>query len=112
MRIELLYFDGCPNHDELQPHLRRLLADAGLDHDIDLVRIDTLEQAERARFLGSPTVRVEGVDVDPTAGERRDFGMKCRIYHSAEGLRGTPPDEWILDALVGGPGLEPGTSCL
>jgi hypothetical protein len=101
VRIELLYFDGCPNHDELVPHLRELLAQAGIDTRIDLRCVESLEDAERERFLGSPTVRVDGRDVDPGAEARGDYGMKCRLYTTAEGLRGTPPDAWILDALAG-----------
>ena len=54
--------------------------------------------AERERFLGSPTLRVDGVDIDPGAGERTDYGLKCRLYPTNQGLRGAPPDEWVLDA--------------
>jgi hypothetical protein len=57
-------------------------------------------QAERERFLGSPTVLIEGRDVDPRAGQRDDYGLKCRIYQTASGLAGLPPDEWILAALA------------
>lgn len=100
MTIELLYFDGCPNHEALAPHLRELLARAGVNADLEMRRVESVEAAEQERFLGSPTVRIAGHDVDPGAEERRDFGMKCRLYATAEGLRGTPPDEWILAALA------------
>lgn len=99
MQVELLYFDGCPNHDELLPHLRALLSAAGRSTDIVLVRVETDEQAARERFLGSPTVRIDGVDVDPGAQERDDYGIKCRLYPTRRGLCGTPPDDWILAAL-------------
>jgi hypothetical protein len=97
--LELLYFDGCPSHEALLPHLRALLADAGVSPRIELRRVETLEDAERERFLGSPTVRVDGRDVDIGAAAREDFGLKCRLYATDEGLRGTAPDVWILDAL-------------
>jgi hypothetical protein len=45
-------------------------------------------QAEEERFLGSPSVRVEGVDIEPGAGERTDFGLKCRLYRTSEGQSG------------------------
>lgn len=99
MRIELLYFDGCPNHEALLPHLRDLLTSAGVSDEIELVRIDDLDAAERAGFLGSPTVRVDGNDVEPGAGRRSDFGLKCRLFATPEGLRGMPADEWVLAAL-------------
>jgi len=66
--IELLYFDGCPSHERLLPTVERLAEAAGAE--LRLRRADTPEAAEAERFLGSPTVRVDGVDVDPEAGER------------------------------------------
>ena len=104
MRIELLYFDGCPHHDELLPHLEELLARTGHAVEITLIRIDTPEQAEQHRFLGSPTVRLDGIDIDPTAAERDDYGIKCRLYRTDEGLRGTPPDDLFLRVLSPGSG--------
>ena len=100
MKIELLYFDGCPNHQALVPHLRELLASADVRVQIELRRVESVEAAERERFLGSPTIRVDGRDVDPGAEQRTDFGMKCRLYATEKGLRGTPPDTWILGALA------------
>ena len=100
MTIELLYFDGCPNHDELVPHLHELLTQAGIDATIELRRVETVEDAERERFLGSPTVRIDGRDVDPGAEGRDDYGMKCRLYATEDGLRRTPPDAWILSAVA------------
>ena len=97
--IELLYFDGCPNHEALLPRLRSLIADAGLDAQVELRRFESVEAAERERFLGSPTVRIDGEDVDPSAVERDDFGLKCRLYRTDEGAAGTPPDRWIAEAI-------------
>lgn len=99
MRIELLYFEDCPNYEALLPRVRELLADAGEREEVELRRIETDDEARRQRFLGSPTVRVDGVDVDPDAGERDDFGLKCRLYTTPEGIRRVPPDEWIRSAL-------------
>lgn len=99
MRIEVLFFDGCPNHEALLAHLDELLGRFGADTDVELRRVEDAEAAERERFLGSPTVRVNGEDVDRGAAERTDFGLKCRLYATREGLRGAPPDEWLLAAL-------------
>ena len=62
MKVELLYFDGCPGHEALVPRLRELLSAA--DADLELRRIGSPEDAARERFLGSPTVRINGRDVD------------------------------------------------
>jgi hypothetical protein len=99
VRVELLYFDGCPNYEGLRPRVERLLAELGRVEQLELVRIGTLEEADAQRFLGSPTVRVDGRDVEPGAGERTDFGLQCRIYRSSDGLRPTPSDELIAAAF-------------
>ena len=100
MKVEVLFFDGCPNHEALLPHLRELLDAGGAEHtEIRLVRVEDAETAETERFLGSPTVRVDGEDVEPGADERTDFGLKCRLFATPDGLRGMPEDEWVLSAL-------------
>ena len=100
MKVDVLFFDGCPSYEALMPRLRTLVREAGQDEDaIVLHRVESAEEAGAQRFLGSPTVRVDGVDVDPGAAERDDFGMKCRIYRSADGQTHVPPDGWIRSAL-------------
>jgi hypothetical protein len=99
MTIELLYFDGCPSHDALLPRLRELLRDLDVQVEIELRRVETPEAAEADRFLGSPTVRIDGRDVEPGAHSRTDFGLKCRIYRGPEGASPLPSDDWIIDAL-------------
>lgn len=99
MKVEILYFDGCPGHERVLPRLRELAGRHGAG--VELRRVETAEQAEVERFLGSPTIRVDGVDIEPGASERTDFGFKCRLYPPGEGTPPTPPDEWIIDALEG-----------
>ena len=99
MKVELLYFDGCPTYERLLPRLRELVARVDPSVEVELRRVETIDEAERERFLGSPTVRVDGRDVDPGADERGDFGMKCRIYETAQSLGPLPPESWITEAL-------------
>ena len=99
--MELLFFDGCPGHEAVLPRLRALVERVAPDEQIELRRIDTVAAAEAERFLGSPTVRVDGRDIEPDAQERTDFGLKCRLYATPEGLRGQPPDALVLAALAG-----------
>jgi hypothetical protein len=98
--VELLYFDGCPSYEALLPRLGELLRGAGAGDQIQLRRIPDDGSALRERFLGSPTVRVDSHDVEPGGSERRDFGMKCRLYSTGDRLCGIPLDEWVLDALA------------
>lgn len=100
MRIEVLSFDGCPNHEQLLVRLPRLLEREGIDAEIVLRNVPDDEHAQRERFLGSPTIRVDGRDIDPGAADRDDYGLKCRIYQTPAGLTGLPPDQWIIDAIA------------
>jgi hypothetical protein len=99
MTIELLYFDGCPSYEAFLPRVDALLRESGLDERIELRRVESDQAAQANRFLGSPTLRIDGTDVDPDAAGRTDFGLKCRLYQTAAGLSPTPPDEWVLAAL-------------
>ena len=100
MRVELLYFDGCPSYERLLPRLRELVAQAGVADEVELWRVESPKETIADRFLGSPTVRVDGVDVEPGAGERCDFGLKCRLYSTPDGLQGIPAEQWVRDALA------------
>jgi hypothetical protein len=102
MKIDVLYFDGCPNHEALLPHLHELLGRTGVEAAIQLVNLPDDDVAQRERFLGSPTVRIDGGDVEPGADTRSDYGLKCRLYRTPDGLGGVPADEWILAALARG----------
>ncbi|MEV4199644.1 DF family (seleno)protein [Micromonospora globbae] len=97
--IEILYFEGCPNHEGLETRIRSLIDNAGIHETITHRRIDSEDQARAEHFLGSPTIRVNGIDVEPDASRRTSYGLMCRVYATDEGLRGTPPDKWIINAL-------------
>ena len=100
-RVELLYFDGCPNHERARAAVERVAADVGVEVDIRLVQVEGPDDAHRLRFLGSPTVRVAGRDVEPGADERTDSAYSCRVYRTPAGLAGEPDEAWIRDALTG-----------
>jgi hypothetical protein len=55
--------------------------------------------AAQLRFLGSPTVRVDGRDVEPGAEERRDFVFSCRVYRTERSFSGQPDPRWVREAL-------------
>ena len=98
MMIEILYFDGCPNHEPTLELARDVVGELGLEADIRQVRVETAEEAERERFVGSPSVRVNGKDIEPTAEGQTDFALSCRMY----GESGVPPRELLVAALQEG----------
>ena len=99
--IELLYFEGCPNHEAFLPRLRALLSDLDIHDPVHIIEIANEGAARAHRFLGSPSLRIDGRDVDRGAETRDDYGLQCRIYRTPDGARGAPPDQWIREALTG-----------
>lgn len=99
MIVEMLHTEGCPHAEEYLPRLRRLVAEAGVSDPVRVRMVADAEEAQRERFLGSPTVRVDRRDVDPGADARRDYGLSCRLYRGPSGVSGMPPDEWVLALL-------------
>ena len=87
--------------DELGIRLHRnceVVSEFGLDVEIREVEIHDQEDALRRQFLGSPSVRVDGVDIEPGAAERTEYAFGCRLY----GARGVPPRDYLVRALQGG----------
>ncbi len=99
MRIELLYWSGCPSHPKALRELRDALASSALDPDSVIVREVASEQdAQAEQFVGSPTIRINGVDVLPSGDE--PFGLTCRVYRRRDGrFSPTPDPDDLLDAL-------------
>lgn len=88
MRIELLYFTGCPSWQTGLSNLRSALREEGIAASVELVRVEDDAQADRLKFLGSPHFRVNGQDLWPEV--RDTFALSCRLYATPEGMRGSP----------------------
>ena len=105
-KVELLWWEGCPSTDEALAMLREEAAAAGLDPDgIDVREVSTDSDAEREGLVGSPTIRVDGRDVQPVRDE--PIGLSCRVYRLADGRVSPLPDreevrQTLLDAMRGG----------
>ena len=97
--VELLVVDGCPNVDATLDRVRTAIGETGIGASVQIVPIENDDQAKHLKFLGSPTVRIDGVDVDPSAASRDDYGLQCRVYNVRGRLEGAPPMAWILSAL-------------
>jgi hypothetical protein len=99
IQVEISFFDECPNVALATDRAREAIARAGAAAEVRLVRLDGEADAVSRRFLGSPTVRVDGLDVDEAAVGRTDFGLQCRVYTVEGRLEGAPPVAWIEAAL-------------
>ena len=98
--VEILYFDGCPNHEPALALVERLSRELGIEPELRLVNVRDQLAAARLRFLGSPTVRVGGHDVDPRTEERDDYALSCRLFKTRAGISGQPEEWWVREALL------------
>lgn len=99
MRIELLYWAGCPSHPEAEELLREVLAARGIADPVELREVTTLAQAEAERFPGSPTIRIDGRDVDPAGADGRP-SLTCRIYRLPDGRPSPVPSREQLEEAI------------
>lgn len=111
MKIEILYFDGCPNHASAVDRVREALTEEGISAEVSEVKVSDEAAARALGFLGSPSIRVDGLDVEPAARSSKDFGMMCRTYVEAGKRVGLPSRESIKTALREAAQAQPAHNC-
>ena len=99
MKVEVLYFAGCPNHIPAVERVREVLAQEGTPAEMVEVEVKDAATARQVGFLGSPSVRVDGQDVESAVRGSGAFGMMCRTYNDSGRRAGVPPPEWIRAAV-------------
>ena len=97
--VEVLTFEGCPHAEPALELVKRVLADSGVGATVRRVDLPDAEAAAAERFLGSPTIRVNGRDIEPGITERDQYVLSCRIYRTESGLTGEPDEQWLREAL-------------
>ena len=98
MKVDLLFFDGCPNWHVAHERVNEALRRAGRhDQRVNLVRVVTDDEAQVLRFPGSPTVRVDGRDLFPGPV---GVGLACRVYRTPDGPAGSPTVDQLVDAMA------------
>lgn len=100
MRIDLLFWRECPSYPEARALLHEVLEARGVDAEVVEREVLTQEEAQELAFPGSPTIRVEGRDVDPDGAGARP-ALTCRIYHLPDGrVSPVPSREQLEEALA------------
>jgi hypothetical protein len=100
MEVVLQFFDGCPGWRVAHERLRSAMSAAGVEAPIRHVEISTIEAAERAGFVGSPTILIDGRDPFPDGGASP--GLACRRYETAQGFEQAPSVDQIVAAMRDG----------
>jgi hypothetical protein len=95
-RIEFLYWSECPSHPEARRRLGEVLIDLDLEAQVEEIEVLTDEAAARLAFPGSPTIRVDGVDVDPLSAAQMGTALACRVYVLEDGRYSPVPSKEML----------------
>ena len=97
--VEILMFADCPNAAPAIALVDRVGRELATELELRIVQVVDSDAALRERFLGSPTIRVDGRDVEPGADDRDDYSLSCRVYAGGQGLSGQPDQQWVRDAI-------------
>ncbi len=99
MKVELLYSDDCPHWQLALEELTAVLKEYQLDVQVESIRVTSQQQAERLEFLGTPTVRIDGMDIDADI-PGTEYTLEPRVYLGEDGEEtGRPPKEWLAAAV-------------
>ena len=94
MKIRFLYFEDCPSHDEALSRLKKCIDAEGVGADIEIVKVETADEAKKLRFVGSPTIIVDGLDIDPPVNPH--YALSCRAYRLEDGRISPLPSEAMI----------------
>ena len=99
MRVELLWWEGCPSYPETRANLQDALAEERIEAEVEMVEVESDEQARRERFPGSPTIRIDGEDIFPCP-DGEPYSLTCRVYRLRDGRSSPTPDPAdLLEAI-------------
>ena len=102
IKVEFLYWEDCPSHPQAWKLLQEVMADLGIEVPVERILVVTDEDAQRVAFPGSPTIRVNGADIDPDGAAQMGTALTCRIYRLPDGrFSPVPSREMIRQALAG-----------
>ena len=90
MKVELYYFDGCPSWQQALDNLKDALRLEQVSDEIGMVSVVDGADAQTKRFTGSPTIRIDGVDVEGPDAEARGYAYGCRVYNDGDRVVGWP----------------------
>jgi hypothetical protein len=107
LRVSFLYYEECPSHDLALERLREVMAEEGIPGEVEVIKVETEEQAHELRFVGSPTIRVDGQDIDPPSDPR--YALTCRVYRLEDDrISPLPSEDMIRRALRSPTNSRPG----
>lgn len=101
MHIQFLYYEDCPSHEDGLARLREIMAEVGVGAPVEIIKVETEEQAQALRFIGSPTIRIDGADIDPPPPDM-PFNLTCRVYQHEDGRYSPLPSHHMIRKALQG----------
>ena len=95
-KVEFLYFKSCPSHKEALENLKAALRQTSTDAELILIDVDSPEEAEKIGFQGSPSIRINGEDLE---GRKEAASYSCRLYNVNGKTAFAPSKEAIIAKL-------------
>jgi hypothetical protein len=105
MHAELFCFSGCPSYHQALANLKEALRAEGWPEKVDVIPVVDARDAEAKRFIGSPTIRFDGIDTEGPEADERGYGFGCRVYATNGRMAGWPSIEQLRQALRRGRGV-------
>lgn len=101
VQIQFLFWEDCPSHPRAWELLQEVLAEEGVEATVERIEVLTDEQAQRWQFPGSPTIRVDGVDIDPAGASQMGTALACRVYVLEDGRFSPLPSREMIRQTLG-----------
>ena len=95
MKVDFLYFEDCPSHEQALKRLRKVLEEEAVDAKIKVTEVTTEEQALDLEFVGSPTIRIQDQDINPPL-HQLGYALSCRTYDLEDGRVSPLPSEEMI----------------
>lgn len=99
MEIEFLYSERLGKSADAEKALADALAATGVDAEITYTEVSDEEDARKKRFLGNPSIRVGGFDVEYAEREPTEYQAAMRYYSTVDGWKPCPPSTMIASMI-------------
>ena len=99
VHVSFLFYEDCPSHELALERLREVLVEEGISTDVEVVKVETEEQAQQLRFVGSPTILINGQDIDPPPPDSY-YGLTCRAYRLEDGRISPLPSRGMIRRAI------------
>jgi hypothetical protein len=97
MKIEFYYFKSCPSYKVALDHLKEIINEENIEAHLELIRVDSPEDAQKVGFQGSPSIKINGQDIE---GKQNGYSFTCRIYNVDGALTGIPSKKYIRKKIL------------